>query len=482
MQGPSPVSSDAPASGNRPNIVFINTDDLDTASMSFMPKVKSLLTDQGTSFSNFFLNVSLCCPSRTTFLRGQYAHNTQVLTNGGTNGGYARVHALGLEQSTVATWLQAAGYHTGQMGKYLNGYRKDDTTVPPGWNEWYGSDDGYPEFNYRLNENGKIVQYGNKPEDYLTDVLAGKAADFVTRAASGTQPFFLYIATFAPHNPATPAPRYANAFPDAKAPRSPSYNEADVRDKPQWVQGLPLLDEKRQAADDELFRKRIQTLQSVDDLVERVVTTLQTAGALENTYIVFSSDNGFHLGQHREVAGKQAPYEEDIRVPLIVRGPGVAAGRAVDALVGNVDYAPTFAAWAGAAVPDFVDGRSFAPLLANGAGPAWRTAYLIEHYTEGGRTARHPGKTTHAAKMKTGKGGIPEFHGMRTQQYVYIEYATNERELYDLTKDPDELQNSAGTASPMLLGQLSTRLADLVKGAGVPLRTVEDQPVPALVS
>lgn len=482
----------AAAPGSRPNIIFINTDDLDRASLTTMPKVKSLMTDSGTTFTSFFLNVSLCCPSRSSFLRGQYAQNTQVLTNGGANGGYERVHALGIENSTIATWLQAAGYHTGLMGKYLNGYPKGatDTFVPPGWNEWYGAvgSGGYKEFDYQLNENGKLVSYGKAPQDYLTDVLAGKAADFITRATQDTQPFFLYIPTFAPHQPATPSPKYAGAFADAKAPRPPSYNEQDVSDKPQWVQHLPLLNTQEQARLDELYRNRDRTLQSVDDLVERVVNTLQTVGALDNTYIVFSSDNGFHLGEHRETSGKQAPYEEDIRVPLIVRGPGIAAGKTVDALVGNVDFAPTFAEWAGATVPDFVDGRSFTAFLNGNTPQTWRQTFLLEHYTQdgGAKKAKKPGKNAAPKKQAPGTPavktahGIPTFQGLRAGSYVYVEYETNEKELYDLTKDPDELQNIAATADPALLGQLSARLAAIKMGKGAAFRAAEEQAMPSL--
>ncbi len=475
------------SSDNRPNIVFINTDDLDAASMSAMPKVQSLLTDRGTSFSNYLLNVSLCCPSRTSFLRGQYAHNTRVLNNDrNASGGYETAHALGLEQSTIATWLQSAGYRTALMGKYLNGYRRDDTVVPPGWNEWYGSDDGYGQFNYRLNENGVIVQYGNRPEDFGTDVLANKATDFITRAAAANVPFFAYIAPFSPHGPATPAPRYADAFADAKAPRPLSYNEADVSDKPQWVRALPPLSPQRQAEIDAHYRRRLQSLQAVDDLVERVVNTLQMADRLDRTYIVFSSDNGFHLGQHREPTGKQAPYEADIRVPLIVRGPGVAAGKAVDALAGNVDLAPTFAEWGGAATPDFLDGRSVAPLLRGETPPAWRQAFMIAHYrddqpTQGGamptmNTRR--ANATPAAVAARGRG-LPNFTGLRTAGYTYVEYASNERELYDLTRDPDQLSNLASTADPALLTRLSTQLAAITGSGGATLRTAEQQTAPA---
>jgi N-acetylglucosamine-6-sulfatase len=307
-----------------------------------------------------------------------------------------------------------------------------------------------------------------------------------------------------------------------------------VSDKPQWVQKLPLLTDTQEAQLDDLYRKRIETLQSVDDLIENVVNTLQAAGKLDNTFIVFSSDNGFHLGEHRETAGKQAPYEENIRLPLIVRGPGIAAGKTMDQLVGNVDFAPTFAQWAGATVPDFVDGRSFAPLLGGAAPDAWRQAFLIEHFAQTG--AAKTGKAKKGTQGKKGKNaangtaqpaataaatpaaaigstaagrakgakatravgsavaasgtsapnaakgakGIPEFHGMRAKDYVYIEYATKERELYDLTKDPDELQNIAGSADPALLSQLAARLADLQKGAGPAMRTAEQLPVPAL--
>lgn len=471
----------APAADARPNIVFINTDDLDMAEVSTMPKLKSLMTDQGATCTNFFVTVSLCCPSRSTFLRGQYAHNTQVLTNGGNNGGYARVHALGIENSTIATWLRDAGYHTGLMGKYLNGYPTKDipeTYIPPGWNEWYSPVEGkaYDEFNYKMNENGTIVTYGRGPQDYMTDVLSGKAADFIQRAASGPAPFFLYVATYAPHQPATPAPKYANAFPNAKAPRPPSYNEQDVSDKPAWVRQLPLLSDKEQANLDDLYRRRIETLQSVDDLVENVINTLQATGELANTYIVFSSDNGFHLGQHREPAGKQAPYEEDIHLPLIVRGPYIEAGKTVGSLIGNVDFAPTFALWANANVPDFVDGNSFARLLVGAAPVGWRQEFLIEHFNETSTVAPNAGTPTPPRAAK----GIPEFHGLRAADYVYVEYVTNERELYDLTNDPDELQNIAGSADPVLLATLSARLAELKTGAGASMRAAEQKPMPAL--
>ncbi|TMB46775.1 MAG: hypothetical protein E6J60_16205 [Deltaproteobacteria bacterium] len=214
----------APSPARQPNILFILTDDLDLREVSVMPHLRSLVGARGATFRNFFVSVSLCCPSRSTCLRGQYSHNTHVLTNKGTTGGFETAHALGLEQSTVATWLHDAGYRTALIGKYLNGYPNSvsDAYVPPGWDEWDSPSQGspYSEFNYTLNENGTQVAYGGAVADYGTDVYARKAAEFITEAARRQVPFFVYLAVYAPHLPATPAPRDAGLFPGARAPRS----------------------------------------------------------------------------------------------------------------------------------------------------------------------------------------------------------------------------------------------------------------------
>ena len=371
-----------------PNILFVLTDDLDAAELAYMPNVKSLLADQGVSFANYFVNVSLCCPSRTTTLRGQYAHNSGVRTNGGGNGGFERAYKTGIEQSTAATWLQAAGYRTAMYGKYLNGYPRTAPAnyVPPGWTDWASSVAGnaYAEYNYTLNENGQSARYGSSASDYGTDVYARKAAAFMRRAATDKAPFFIYLAVYAPHGPATPAPRHASLFPGARAPRTPSFNEADVSDKPAYIRNRPVLRPRAIATIDSLYRKRLQSLQAVDEAIAHLVDTLQATGQLDNTFIVFTSDNGFHLGQHRLATGKQTAYEEDIHVPLIVRGPGVPAGRTVEHFAGNVDLAPTFADVGGAAVPTFVDGRSLVPLLRGvlPAPAAWRQVFLVDHWAQ----------------------------------------------------------------------------------------------------
>src|SRR5262249_38245786 len=202
-----------------PNIILILTDDLDLqlGSGSYMPNVKKLLAQQGVSFRNFYVPLSLCCPSRTTILRGQYPHNSGVLTNNLPNGGFEKAHASGVESATLATLLHNAGYRTVLLGKYLNGYPEtaSPTYVPPGWDEWYSPAAGnpYTEYNYTMNENGALVVYGEKPADYLTDVIRARAVDFIKRAAATpNQPLFVYFATYAPHEPFTPAPRHTSLF------------------------------------------------------------------------------------------------------------------------------------------------------------------------------------------------------------------------------------------------------------------------------
>ena len=490
---PSGTTATTTTTSAHPNILFILTDDLNMDEISVMPHLKSLLIDQGVSFSNYFVSVSLCCPSRSTTLRGQYSHNTHVETNGGSNGGFQTAHALGLEQSTIGTWLQSGGYNTALIGKYLNGYPGgvSDTYIPPGWNEWDSASKGnpYSEFNYTLNENGKLVAYGKQAKDYGTNVYTNKATDFITQSANEHKPFFTYLALYAPHQPATPAPQDKNLFPGAKAPRTPSYNEADVSDKPAFIRDRALLNAKQQAQIDQLYRKRLQSLQAEDRAIASLYTTLQKTNQLNNTYIVFTSDNGFHLGQHRLPAGKQTAYEEDIHMPLVVRGPGVPAGKTVDQITGNIDLAPTFAAMAGTQPASFVDGRSFLPLAQGKTPTTWRQSYLVEHWLQQSATKpanlglQEPGDPDQDATVSGSKAAkivIPEYHAIRTQNYIYVEYSTGEKELYNLKTDPAELNNIASTADPSLLKSLSARLAALKTCKMDTCRSIENQPVPSL--
>jgi arylsulfatase A-like enzyme len=498
----------APVSGTagtaKPNVLFVLTDDMRFDDLQYLPHIRQLIGDQGMTFDDEFDNVTLCCPARTSILRGQYSHNTGVLTNGGTNGGFETAHADDVEQSTVATAMHQAGYTTGLFGKYLNGYPNtvSDSYVPPGWDTWSSSSKGnaYGEFNYTLNQNGTQVDYGHQPSDYGTDVYTRQATDFIDQAGATGTPFFAYLAVYAPHQPATPAPQDAQAFPGLTAPRDASYDEADVSDKPAYVQDLPLLTPAVERRVDTLARKRAQSLQAVDRDVAGLVDHLTRTGQLASTDIVFTSDNGFHLGQHRMPAGKQTAYETDIHLPLLVRGPGIPAGQHVQAITGNVDLAPTIAELGHATLTDDPDGRSLVPFL-HGPTPNpadWRQAFLLEHWTttttpqdrsgagqlepddlDQGGASPDEGSTP-PTSIRAGKdslSNIPEFQGIRVAGYTYVEYTTREKELYDLTKDPDELANEAATADPALLAALHQRLDDLRTCKADTCRTAESQPL-----
>jgi N-acetylglucosamine-6-sulfatase len=437
----------------RPNIVLILADDLDKKSVSRLPTLKSLLVDRGTTFSNAFVTNSLCCPSRATILRGQYSHNHQIFTNVRDTGGLDQFIALGHENSTIATWLRSGGYRTVLIGKYFNNYDATDG-VRPGWSEWYGST-GAEYYQYKINENGTVVSYPDTdPQSYQPDVHTRQAVDFVERAAAGSQPFFLYLAPRTPHQPATPAVRHENLFPGVTAPKPPSFNEQGVADKPSWVRSLSLLDSQEIASIDEHYRNRLQSMAAVEDMVESVINALQNSGKLDNTYIFFTSDNGFHMGHHRLKAGKRTAYEEDIRVPLIVRGPGVPAGGTLRHMVINNDLAPTFAKLAGVSAPTFVDGRSLTPLLTSSPPTTanWRSAFETE---------------------AAGIGNRPAYQAVRTHQYLYVEYASGARELYNLYTDPYQLSNVYAASDPALVTRLKARLDALRNCAGGGCRSAE---------
>lgn len=449
----------------RPNLVLIVADDLDQnlGTIDSMPNLHRLLVQQGLTFSDFFVTNSLCAPSRASLLRGQYTHSHQVVSNESPVSGFETFFRLGHEASTVATWLQGAGYRTILLGKYINGYPTgaSRTHRPPGWSEFVSpvDDEAYKGFDYRMNENGRIVSYGGRSQDYLTDVLARKAEDLLRR--SGGTPFFLLLTPYAPHHPATPAPRHDRLFAGAQVPRTPSFNEEDVSDKPAPRSSLS----GSEIADiDSLYRSRLQSMQAVDEMIARVVMVLESSGRMGDTYFFFTSDNGFHMGQHRLRPQKATPYEEDVRVPLIVRGPGVPAGETLYGyLAGNVDLAPTLAELAEVEIPHFVDGRSLAPLL-RGERPAAgtrRQAFLLEQYSDEGLIAPSP------------RSAQPVFVGLRTLRYKYVEYWTGVREIYDLGSDPYELSNFGGTAPTDLLAQLSSMLRSLTNCVGAACRSAE---------
>jgi arylsulfatase A-like enzyme len=453
-----------PFTSPQPNVVFVLTDDLSSDLLPYMPNVRRLAA-RGTSFSNYFVTDSLCCPSRASILTGQYPHNTGIFRNTGPDGGFLAFQAHGLEQETYATSLQAVGYRTALMGKYLNQYSPGRARtalgtpyVPPGWTDWTVTGNGYHGFNYRLARTVRIVRHGFRARDYLTNVLAREGLGFMRQSVAAGAPFMLNVWTFAPHSPAVPAPRDARRFAELTAPRDPSFDEADMSDKPAWLRGHAPLNAAQVARIDATFRDRVRTVQAVDRMVGRLLRRLRALGVARNTYVVFSSDNGFHLGQHRLTPGKLTAYDPDVRVPLIVTGPGVAAARTVDAMVENTDLCPTFAELAGAPAPPNADGRSLVPLLRPDADPAaaaaWRDAILVEHHGNVG------GFGDPDAPL-AGSGNPPSYEALRSRGELYVEYADGERELYDLTSDPFQLDNLAAEVPPERLARLSAELAQM---------------------
>jgi N-acetylglucosamine-6-sulfatase len=454
-----PLAQEVP---QNPNVLFILTDDQDEESAARMDNVQTLLAEEGTTFSNAFATTPVCCPSRVSFMRGQYTHNHGVLTNNPPTGGYNRFIELGLQDSTIATWLHDAGYSTFYAGKFLNGYGSGNTDVAPGWDEWYAFAGGVKQRKYTVNENGTLSTYRQR-RTHETYYLRDRAESFIRDNSQGSAPWFAWISTHAPHGPHTIAPEFLNSYDDVEMPTPPSYNEADVSDKPGWVQELPLLDDDCSTDEGrhdchqqviEEWRARQEALMSVDVMVEDLVSALAETNQLERTYIVFASDNGYSLYRHR-VYAKGVAYEESWGIPFVVRGPGVQRSVVSEELVANIDLAPTIAEWAGIESPGYVDGRSLVPLL-EGTQTPWREYLLFEtwvtrKFSDGVRSA----------------GGE-----------TYVEYmATGEREYYDLAADPWQLESAhAAPENAERVSELSGVLPGLRGCAAATCREREDAP------
>jgi N-acetylglucosamine-6-sulfatase len=432
----------------KPNIIFILTDDLAVNLVQYMPNLQAMQRD-GTTFSNYFVTDSLCCPSRSSIFTGKFPHDTQVLTNQPPLGGYEAFNAHGNESQTFAVALQRGGYKTAMLGKYLNGYEPAKDGVRAGWSQWNVAGNGYPEFNYALNQDARVVQYGHDPKDYLTDVLARIADGFIRGSASG--PFFIEIATFAPHAPYIPAPRDADKFPGLTAPRGPAFGVRPGPTAPKWLQEIPPLRPMEITKIDEHFRMRAQSVQAVDKMIGQIRSLLATLGD-QNTYVVFSSDNGYHMGEYSLRPGKMTPFDTDINVPLVIVGPGIAKGATVNAIVENVDLASTFTELAGTAPPTAPDGHSLVPLLQGGVVSDWRQAALIEHKRPGPSITDPDAPIPHSADPVT-------YEALRMDNAMYVEYEDGEVGYYDLTKDPYELTNVAPHMPAAQLQRLHIMLA-----------------------
>jgi N-acetylglucosamine-6-sulfatase len=433
------------ASATSPNVVLVLTDDQRWDMLWAMPQVQSELVGHGVTFRNAFVVNPLCCPSRAAILTGRYSHSTGVYSN---SRGYEEF--LDDEPNSVAVWLDAVGYRTALVGKYANGY--DDVHadhVPPGWDRWVAftsqtGQGGY--YDWSVSVDGEVVEYGNDPQDYSTDVLGQYAVDFIDSTPED-EPLFLVYTPKAPHLPSTPAPRHLDEFKDLPPWRPPSHNEPDVSDKPSWVQALPQLSSDEQVELDFYREEMYRSMLSVDDAVGNVVDALEASGRLSNTMIVFASDNGFLWGEHRW-SGKKVVYDESIRIPMVIRyDPLTPQQRSDGHLVLNIDLAPTFAELAGSPAPD-ADGMSLLDVLA-GRRAAWRTAFLIENSLESG-----------------GADEVPTYCAVRTKEYVYARFLqTNEEELYPLRTDPYQLVNRA---SDPRYGSVKAALRERVDALCIP--------------
>ncbi len=452
----------------RPNILFILSDDQrwDTTGPvhslngtdDVMPGTRAELAASGVELPEAFMTTPLCCPSRSSILTGQYSHRTGVYKNGGNNGGADDFD----DASTIATWLQSAGYRTSLIGKYLNGYAQlwqngDPPYVPPGWTEWRGMKN-VAYFDYTIVEpdgqGGYVeVPYGHADADYSTDVLREKAKTFITESVNAGTPFFLYLAFKAPHLPQIPAPRHDGMFQSLTPWRPPSYNEADVSDKPSWLQAQPL---QNSAQLDQIRIDQLEMLQAVDEAIggsttfgiTGIMQHLRNLGVADNTIVVYFSDNGWLWGEHR-LRAKNQPYEESIRAPMLVRYPKLAPlPRSETRFALNIDLAPTFAELAGVGVPLVTDGESLLHVL-DGTQPSgtWRTDFLAEAWP-----GSHPWAVVRESQWKYTE--IPVTPGDPNTAF--------ERELYDLDADPYELTNVASDpGNAARITAMATRLRQL---------------------
>ncbi|MBK9570633.1 MAG: sulfatase [Chitinophagaceae bacterium] len=419
----------------KPNIIFILTDDYASNLVDFMPNLKAMQRE-GVTFSNYYVSNSLCCPSRSSIFTGMLPHNSGVQTNTKPNGGYEVYMEQGDAQKSFCVALQHAGYKTAMMGKFLNGYLPHTHQPVPGWSDWFVAGAGYRNFDYDINSNGQILHFGHAPEDYLTDILSARADSLIRDWKD--HPFFIEIATFTPHAPFIPAPRHEKLFNDEKAPRTPRFNKQADSTAPDWLRQLQPLGPKKIDLIDNIFRNRLRCIMSIDEMLGNIRKILSETGAGNNTYIFFSSDNGYHLGDYSMVQGKQTPFDIDIRVPLIACGPNVAKESWQQAIVSNIDLAPTFAALAGAQLTDEPDGRDIQQFLRkqNTEKINWRNFAIIEH-------RRVDFNLNDPDRQEAENGKLPSYTALRFHNLLYVEYETGEISCYDVQNDPYELKNIA---------------------------------------
>ena len=453
------------AHGSAPHIVFITTDDQTVNDMLAMTRTQAHLGDLGVSFENSYVAFPLCCPSRATYLSGQHAHNHNVTANVPPDGGYAKLN----DNQTLPVWLQGAGYRTIHIGKMPNGFGDDPAYVPPGWRlpdgEFYGflPDPPSAYYGFKLNENGTPTQY--EATDYQTDVYADLAVDAIDRHLTDhpTRPLYLEVQFFAPHDPAEPAPRHAGYFAGAELPKDKSFNEKAFKDKPNWLRAVKRMGGGLQSKIQFRYRKRLESLLAVDEAVNAIVSKLAAEGILGETYVVFTSDNGYMQGQHRLHQGKFVAYDPSAKVPLLIRGPGIPAGETSKELVSNVDLVKTFLDISSGSPGITVDGRTLLPFaidpnkdsnrpLLFETGPPVALADAVSAGAAGGKKPKRSSKRVknldldRTAQLAGRAIKPPKYRALRTKRYLLIKYSDGGRELYDMSKDPLQTDSVYGDA------------------------------------
>lgn len=453
----------------QPNIVLVLTDDQTSESFDrkYMPQLNRLVAARGLVFTRYYNTFPLCCPSRASILRGQYAHNTGVNNNGPPEGGYFRFLKNGLHQDHLGLWLSRAGYRTGFFGKFLNGYGVDDNRVIGGWNTWFvGNTIDQPYYHYRVNSNGTDLFFGGGDDNYFTNVVAKRTLSFIRNSSQAGKPFFAFVSPYSPHSPSTPAKIHAGRFAAEPFPIRPNYDEAAIADKPSYIRALPRVSADMQKQIRLNWRKRLEANLSVDDFIGQLFATLQDLGEQNNTYVFVTTDNGFERGEHRIITGKSLPYDESLRTKLFVVGPGIRQGASSAALVANIDLAPTFAELASAVIPSYVDGRSLAPLFTGELG--WRNAL----YATGFPPVTTEGDPTDVTSE--------QFRSLITRHYIYTIYPkTGESEMYDFRADPFELENIASKAGSEFRSKAEELIRDFRACTAASCREVEDGLLPA---
>jgi arylsulfatase A-like enzyme len=467
----------AEGAANQKNVIFILTDDMTSSELAGMPNVMSEIAAQGATFNRAYVSFPLCCPSRATMMSGQYMHNHGVHGNFPPQGSWLKFRPH--ETNDLPVWLHGDGYYNVHIGKYMNGYggygslNETPLPVPEDWDQWYGkvSEDAL-YFNYQLIEKTgagatpRITFYGDQPLDYQTDVFSDRAVNFVRDHPASEEPFFLNLWFNSPHGPFDPAPRDLFRLAGTPLPKLPAFNEKDIRDKPKWFQRqaprrlnhaqVKLINGER--------RRQQEQLLSVDEAVGELIQTLRSEGVLDDTYIIFSSDNGFFRGEHRIASGKYLPYDPAARVPLLIRGPGIPAGGVSNELVWNGDITQTILQIASGSEMSSLDGRSFLPYADNPALRSTRPVLLEGDTGPGGVGA----ESAHASAARArearvgvlGKRGVnnldqepdaiksaangdkaPAYRSIRTDRYEYTLYSNGQSELYDMLRDPAQLRS-----------------------------------------